>query len=155
MVSLTLDMLNDVSTLLERDLNKLIHDLNLYKDEKDIWRTLKGTSNSGGNLTLHLLGNLNYFIGATLGGTGYVRERDQEFLLKDIQRNILIEEINKTILIIKNTLSALPEKDLEKDFPVAVNSQTYSIAFMLLFILSHLNYHLGQVNYLRRLIENK
>ncbi len=148
-------MLNDVSILLERDLNKLIDELNLFNDEKDIWTTLEGISNSGGNLTLHLLGNLNYFIGATLSGTGYVRERDQEFLLKDISRNILVDEINKTILIIKNTLSVLPEKDLEKDFPVAVNGKTYSTAFMLLFILSHLSYHLGQVNYLRRLIDKK
>lgn len=129
--------------------------MNSYQDEKAVWSTLEGIPNSSGNLTLHLLGNLNYFIGATLGGTGYVRHRDDEFLLKDILKNTLTEDINKTIIVIKNTLSALPDNDLEKDFPVAINNKIYSTSFVLMFLLSHLSYHLGQVNYLRRLIEKK
>ena len=65
-----------ITSLFERDINKLIEELMLYKNEETIWKIKEGISNSGGNLTLHLLGNLNHFIGATLGNTGYVRHRD-------------------------------------------------------------------------------
>ncbi|HEY5407636.1 MAG TPA: hypothetical protein VIJ92_11120 [Ginsengibacter sp.] len=79
-------MTTTIAALFERDINKLIEEINLYKNEEDIWKIKEGISNSSGNLTLHLLGNLNHFIGATLGNTGYVRERDKEFSLKNIPR---------------------------------------------------------------------
>ena len=68
----------------------------LYKNEEDVWKIKEGISNSAGNLTLHLLGNLNHFIGATLGNTGYVRERDKEFSLKNIPRIQLVEDLKKS-----------------------------------------------------------
>ena len=140
------------SALFERDLNKLTEEINLYKSEDDLWKIEEGISNSGGNLALHLVGNLNHFIGATLGNTGYVRERDKEFSLKDIPREILVEEVNKISGVIKNILPTLSDADLKKDFPLQINNETYSTEYMLMFLLMHLSYHLGQVNYHRRLI---
>ncbi len=141
-----------ITTLFEREINKLTDEINLYKNEEDIWKIKEGISNSGGNLTLHLLGNLNYFIGATLGNTGYIRERDKEFSLKNILRIQLIEDLNKVKDVIKDTLPSLTDKDLEKDFPVPLNDKTLSTSFVLLHLLAHFSYHLGQVNYHRRLI---
>jgi len=136
----------------ERDLNKLIEELSLYKSEEDIWKIKEGISNSAGNLTLHLVGNLKHFIGTTLGKTGYVRERDKEFSEKNIPRHQLISDVKDTIAIIKNTLSKLDSDSLEQDFPVTLNNMVSSTASVLVYLLAHLNYHLGQVNYHRRLV---
>lgn len=143
----------DFTYFFERDLNKLIEEINLYKNEDDIWQIKEGISNSGGNLTLHLIGSLNHFIGATLAGNGYVRERDKEFSLKNIPRTQLIEGISNITAIIKNTLPALSEVDLQKDFPVSFNNKISSTGFILMHLLAHLSYHLGQVNYHRRILE--
>jgi len=136
----------------ERDLTQLIEEISLYKNETDLWEIKAGISNSGGNLTLHLIGNLKHFIGATLGNTGYVRERDREFSLKGIPRKQLTGELNYTSAMITNTLSSLSNDDLQKDFPIPINNRISSTAFILIYLLAHLNYHLGQINYHRRLI---
>ncbi len=140
------------STLFERDINKLIEEINLYKDENDLWKIKNGILNSAGNLALHLIGNLNHFIGATLGNTGFVRERDKEFSEKNIPAATLIEELNKTSSVIKTTLSDLTDEDLKKDFPLPINNKISSTAFTLIFLIAHFNYHLGQINYHRRMI---
>ena len=145
-------MIEIITSLFERDINKLTEELMLYKSEEDVWKIKEGISNSGGNLVLHLLGNLNHFIGATLGNTGYVRERDKEFSLKKISRIQLVEDLKKVNEVIKNTLPLLSNQDIEKDFPVPLNDKTLSTSFVLLHLLAHFSYHLGQVNYHRRLI---
>jgi len=139
--------------IFERDLNKLINELNLYKDENNLWVIRPGVSNSSGNLALHLIGNLNHFIGATLGHTGYVRYRDDEFTLKNIPRADIIINIQNCILVVKNTLSHLPADELEKNFPIEVFGKVTTTIFMLIHLTTHLSYHLGQINYHRRLID--
>ncbi len=141
-----------IASLFERDIHKLIEELMLYKNEEDVWKIKEGISNSAGNLTLHLLGNLNHFIGATLGNTGYVRERDKEFSLKNIPRIQLVEDLRKVQEVVKDTLTRLSDKDLDKDFPVPLNDKTLPASFVLMHLLEHFSYHLGQVNYHRRLI---
>lgn len=136
----------------ERDLKKLIEEINLYRDEDNLWLTREGISNSAGNLCLHLLGNLNHFIGATLGHTGYVRHRDDEFSLKNIPRQDLVININNCILIVKNSLDNLTDTDLEKDFPLEMLGSIVSTQHMLVHLAAHLSYHLGQINYHRRLL---
>lgn len=136
----------------ERDLRKLIEEINLYSNEADLWIVEKNISNSAGNLCLHLIGNLNHFIGATLGNTGYVRNRDAEFALKYIPRETIVAEIEKVIAVINTTLEKLTTADLEKDFPLEKHGRIVSTMHMLIHLLAHLAYHLGQVNYHRRLI---
>jgi hypothetical protein len=142
----------NLTVFFERDLDKLIEEINLFKNENDIWKTKEGIINSAGNLTMHLLGNLNHFIGKTLANTDYVRKRDEEFSVKNISREKLISDLNSLKETIKNTLPNLSEEDLKKDFPLPIRDQTFSTGNMLIFLLAHLNYHLGQVNYLRRLL---
>ncbi len=142
-------------TLLEifdRDLNKLIEEIKLYKEESSLWIIKDGISNSAGNLSLHLIGNLNHFIGATLGNSGYIRHRDDEFALKDIPREDIITAVENTIGIVTNTLQQLTADDLAKDFPLQLNGRTLSTMHMLVHLLAHLSYHLGQINYHRRLV---
>ncbi len=142
-----------LSLLFERDLKKLLTEINLYKDEVNLWIIKEGISNSAGNLCLHLLGNLNHFIGATLGHTGYVRYRDDEFRLKNILRQDLAINIENCILILKKTLKDLPEEALGKDFPLEVFGKKDETQFILVHLATHLNYHLGQINYHRRLVD--
>lgn len=142
-----------LSQIFERDLNRLLTEINLYKNEDNLWVVKEGISNSAGNLCLHLLGNLNHFIGAALGHTGYVRYRDDEFSLKHIPRQDLVMNIGNCILIVKNTLKHLPEEDLEKDFPLEVFGKKDSTEFILVHLATHLTYHLGQINYHRRLLD--
>jgi len=138
--------------IFERDLNKLKNEISLYKDENSLWIVKKEISNSAGNLCLHLIGNLNHFIGAILGKTGYERNRENEFAAKNISSIKLISEIEKTIEVVCNTLNKLSAEDFEKDFPVQKHDKTVKTDFMLLHLLTHFNYHLGQINYHRRLI---
>jgi|SRR6185437_5515180 len=142
----------NITDLYQADLNKLIDEINLFTTENDIWKTKEGITNSAGNLTLHLLGNLNHFIGKTLGGSDYVRQRDEEFSLKNIAREKLISDLKQLKETVKNTLSKLSHEDLQKDFPIAIRDQIFSTETMLIYLLAHLNYHLGQVNYLRRML---
>lgn len=142
----------NITFFFERDLDKLIEEINLYKNENDIWKTKEGINNSAGNLVLHLLGNLNHFIGKTLGNSDYMRQRDEEFSLKNIPREKLISDLNSLKETIKNTLPKLSDEDLKKDFPLKIRDESFSTENMLIFLLAHLNYHLGQVNYLRRML---
>ncbi len=137
--------------IFERDLNKLKDEISLYNDENYLWIVKKEISNSAGNLCLHLLGNLNHFIGAVLGETGYVRDRENEFTAKNIFTKILIDYIDNTIEIVKHTLEKLSTDDLEKDYPQQKHSKIVKTHFMLMHLLTHFNYHLGQINYHRRL----
>ena len=142
-----------LNELFERDLQKLKTEINLYKDEDNLWVIKEGISNSGGNLCLHLIGNLNHFIGATLGNTGYVRHRDDEFSLKNIPRQDLIINIDNCMLIVSNTFSKLTAADMEKEFPLEKHGTIVSTMQMLLHLFGHLSYHLGQINYHRRLLD--
>ncbi|MDP4284257.1 MAG: DUF1572 family protein [Bacteroidota bacterium] len=136
----------------ERDMKKLTEEINLYQDESELWKTKGSIANSAGNLTLHLIGNLNQLIGNYLGNTGYVREREKEFSQKNIPREKLISEINAISDVIKNTLPNLSDEDWKKDFQQPINNVVFSTENVMVLLLTHLNYHLGQINYHRRLI---
>ena len=139
--------------LFTRDLKALRTEVNSYKDEKNLWIVTKDISNSAGSLCLHLIGNLNHFIGATLGDSGYVRQRDLEFSLKDIPKSDLIKLINDTIDVVENTLSDLTEVDLQKEYKRRVFEDTMTTEYFLVHLSMHLAYHLGQINYHRRLLD--
>ena len=144
---------NNLIELFERDLNKLKNEISSYKDEKHLWLVEESISNSGGNLCLHLLGNLNHFIGAILGNSGYIRQREKEFTIKDIPRTELISGIDNVIELIKQVIGKLNDSDLEKVYPENVFQKEMTTGFFLISLLAHLNYHLGQINYHRRLFD--
>ncbi len=146
-------MLNETLTsLFERDLKKVIEELKLYKNETDLWEIKSGISNSGGNLALHLLGNLNTYIGKNIGNTGYVRDRPLEFSAKNIASSTIIKDFENTIAMIKMVLNTLNNEHLQKIYPENVLGYEMTTEYFLLHLLAHLNYHLGQINYHRRLV---
>lgn len=146
-------IIESLRSLYNRDLNKLKAEIEAYQHEENLWKTDKNISNSAGNLCLHLVGNLSHFIGAQLGNTGYVRHRELEFSLKDIPKAELIEKIEATTIIVDSVLSQLPEEDLKKEYPLVVFEDKMTTDFFLIHLVAHLDYHLGQINYHRRLLD--
>jgi uncharacterized damage-inducible protein DinB len=142
-----------VKTLLARDLHKLKTEIESYHDESKLWYIEKNIANSGGNLCLHLVGNLNTYIGAVIGKTNYIRNRDLEFSLKDIPKAELISRITDTMAVVDHALSLLTDEDLRSEYPLLVLDEKTSTGFLLVHLTTHLAYHLGQINYHRRLLQ--
>jgi len=144
---------NTLIALFERDLNALKRELLAYNDEKNIWKIESEIANSAGNLALHLLGNLNAYIGAQIGKTGYVRNRPLEFSAQFVPRERIIRDIDDTVEVVKTALISLNQIDYEADYPVLVFEKKTSTEYFLTHLAVHLGYHLGQVNYHRRLLD--
>ena len=140
--------------LFKRDLGKLKVEVDSYRNEANLWIvTIPNLINVYDNLCLHLVGNLNYFIGAILGDSGYIRQRDLEFSLKDISKSELITQINNTIEVVESTLSSISKEDLQKEYKRLVFEDTMTTEYFLVHLTTHLAYHLGQINYHRRLLD--
>ena len=141
-----------LNSIITRDLQKLKLEIESYKDESNLWRIEKNIANPAGNLCLHLVGNLNMYIGATLGNTGYLRDRESEFALKNVPRSELIKRIEETIAMVNHVLPNLKEEILLEEYPLIVLKEKTSTEFFLVHLSAHLSYHLGQINYHRRLV---
>jgi uncharacterized damage-inducible protein DinB len=141
--------------LFRRDLEKLRREIESYKDEKNLWKIEKEVSNSAGNLCLHLVGNLNTYIGAEIGKSGYVRNRDLEFSQKHISRNELLQKIDETIIAVENALETLTDEKFDEEYSLIVFDDPMTTGYFLVHLATHLNYHLGQINYHRRLLDDK
>ncbi|MCV9928202.1 DinB family protein [Flavobacterium sp. LS1R49] len=146
--------LETLKALFKRDLTKLKLEIESYQNEAIIWSTNNQITNSAGNLCLHLIGNLNTYIGATLGNSGYIRHRELEFSLKNIPKTELITKIEETIVVVDTALSNLSEAELELEFPIIIFKGKDSTGFILTHLTTHLAYHLGQINYHRRLLDD-
>lgn len=138
--------------LFTRDLEKLKEEIELYPSENALWQELPGIPNPGGNLAMHVVGNLNHFIGAMLGGTGFIRQREQEFTDMFVPRSEIVASIEDTIIMIRETINNLNGEKLEKAFPLRVMDRHWNTREFLLHLVTHLSYHLGQINYHRRML---
>lgn len=134
----------------ERDIRKLIEEINLFRDESNLWKIHGSIKNPAGNLALHIIGGTNFLIGATLANTGYIRNRDLEFSANGVKRLELISGLEALIPMINQTLSSI---DLDAGYPRMFDDKKVTNGYLLIQLLAHLNYHLGQVNYLRRMLE--
>ncbi|AHJ95498.1 DinB family protein [Hymenobacter swuensis] len=140
--------------LFRRDLARLRREIELYNQEHRLWLTAGAIPNSAGNLCLHLLGNLNTYIGQQLGRTGYVRERELEFSLRHVPRAELLLRIDQTSEMVTATLASLPAASLPAEYPLLVLEHKTSTEYLLIHLATHLTYHLGQINYHRRLLDH-
>ncbi len=145
-------ILANISNLFEVQLQILEKEINSF-DEQFLWTVAPGISNSAGNLALHLVGNLNTYIGAVLGQTGYVRNREDEFSLKNLPAEQLISMITETRKMIPEVFENISESSLQEDYPVLVFEKHQTTGYFLLHLCLHLSYHNGQINYLRRILE--
>lgn len=135
-----------------RELQTLRREVEAYPDEESIWTLPPGAPNSGGTLVLHLAGNIQHYIGALLGDTGYVRDRDAEFSARGLNRARLLAEITAAESAVRSTLPRVTDDQLGEPFPEPLRGHTIETGEFLIQVAVHLGYHLGQLSYHRRLV---
>ena len=145
-------MIETLNDIFQRELQKLEDEIKSFPDETLLWKVSGDVKNSAGNLCLHLCGNLQHFIGASLGKTGYIRNRDAEFSTKNSSKEKLIDEIKNSKRAVKTALDAISSNDLQKIYPQNFLGKEVSAEYFLIHLISHFDYHLGQINYLRRIM---
>lgn len=148
----TVGLLEDFKMLYLREIATLERELDLYPDDASVWTELPGLPNPAGNLVLHLAGSLQHFFGATLGKTGYQRNREAEFTKHHVSRSDLKQELSNARQGVIAAFENLTKNRLTDVFPVQFADAPFSIRLTLLQFLGHLAYHLGQVDYHRRVV---
>ncbi len=147
-------LIETLKTLFDRDLAKLHTEIAAYRDEKNLWKTREGITNPAGNLCLHLVGNLNAYVGAVFGETGYVRDREAEFARRDVPRETLLAMVDQTREMLPPALDRITPAQLGATYPIRIFPQKTTVEYMMVHLAAHLAYHLGQVNYHRRLLDS-
>jgi hypothetical protein len=144
----------DLARIVARDLDALAKQIESYPDDRSLWRVGGSTKNSAGTLALHLVGNLEYYVGAVLGGSGYVRNRDTEFAERDVPRREILSRIEGCRDRVKAALESLSDEAARAPFPEALGAfpEGASTHLFLVHLVGHLSWHLGQVDYHRRLL---
>lgn len=145
-------MSSAIAAILERDLSTLRREVEAYPEERALWNEVPGLTNVAGTLVLHLAGNLQHYFGARLGRTGYVRDRAAEFARRDVSRAELLREIEAAREAVKAGMARLTESQLEAEFPESIGGSRLITGEYLLHLTTHFAYHLGQVDYHRRVV---
>ncbi len=145
-------MIASINKVMQRHLAQLHQEISAYDNEGDLWLVPGEIANSAGNLCLHLCGNLQHYIGAVLGHSGYQRQREQEFSAQNVPAATLLEVIDKTKTVVETTLGQLGDAHLTEEYPEQVFGEPMTTEFFLVHLTGHLAYHLGQINYHRRLL---
>ncbi len=141
-----------LTTQLVRELQGFIREVEAFPSDDSVWHTRRGVTNSAGNLTLHVCGNLQDFVGRVLGGTSYVRNRELEFSQREGTRASLVAELRTTIGVIESVLPELTDQAMAGDYPMPLGGKTVNTTAFLVHLAAHLAFHLGQAGYLRRVI---
>jgi hypothetical protein len=135
-----------------RDMKALGREVEAYPDDASLWRVPPGVANSGGTLALHLCGNVQHFFGTVLAGTGYVRDRAAEFNRRDVSRAEIAAQVQAAVAAAEQGLAKVSDAALARDFPEQIAGHTLVTGECLVHLVAHLGYHLGQVDYHRRLV---
>jgi uncharacterized damage-inducible protein DinB len=118
--------------------------------EQQLWAKPVDPGNSVGHLILHLAGNLNHFVGAQLGGTGYVRDREREFTETDIpSKRAVLDRLAAAVANFRRVVSGLNAEQLAATHPTATFG---SVLKTLLHLVAHFALHRGQISYIVRLV---
>jgi uncharacterized damage-inducible protein DinB len=141
-----------LQAILIRDLDKLRQEIEQYPDEASVWTIKNEIKNPAGTLVLHLCGNLQHYIGVGLGKSDYKRDRDKEFSARNVSRADLVKEIEKTKVAVTMALSKASPDILETEYPLPVYDYPMTVQYFMMHLAAHFGYHLGQVNYHRRLL---
>lgn len=143
---------SNLAILLVRELETFERELALYPDDESLWKTTRGMANSAGNLALHVAGNLQHFVGAILGGTGYARNRELEFGRRSGSREEVAAELQAASRVVREVLPDLSEERLDAMYPEKLNGLTLRTDRFLMHLCAHAGYHLGQASTLRRVL---
>lgn len=146
-------IITELIRLFERDIERLKLEINAYSKEKNLWKVEQNISNSAGNLCLHLVGNMSHFVGKEIGGFDYTRDREFEFGGKNVTKSELVDLVEKLQNVVTASLEGLDESMLDKDYPLEVFGSKMTYSYFLIHLFGHFGYHLGQINYHRRLLD--
>jgi len=141
----------ELAALFARDIERLIQELRAFPDTASLWKTAPGVTNSAGTLALHLEGNLREYIGRQLGQVAYTRQRPLEFSARDVEQSELIARLDAVQEMIPRLIQGLSPSQLEARYPEAIQGASMSTRQFVIHLLAHLSYHLGQIDYLRRM----
>jgi hypothetical protein len=141
-----------LAAILARDLRAMRREIEAYENDKDLWKTPPGIANSAGNLALHVAGNLRAFVGAALGATGYERDRPAEFATRDLPRADVLAALDDAVSQVEAGLAAVQDADFDGPYPLVLGSYRLRLGDFLIQLSTHLAFHLGQVDYHRRLV---
>ncbi|HEX4963189.1 MAG TPA: DinB family protein [Thermoanaerobaculia bacterium] len=147
-----MDLISDLRRIVLRDIDTVRREIELYPDDESVWREVPGLPNAGGTLVLHLAGNLRHYFGAVLGRSGYVRDRPAEFATRGVPRQELVALIAAAHAEVGEALSHLDPALLDEPFPEPVRGVTFPSGLFFLHMAVHLTYHLGQLDYHRRMV---
>lgn len=146
------DLGGNLAILLVRELAGFERELGLFPDDETVWRTAPGLPNSAGNLALHVAGNLQHYVGAVLGATGYVRNRELEFGRRSGPRGDVLAELRRASAVVDAVLPGMPVERFEADYPEALDGLRLRTGRFLMHLASHAAFHLGQAGYVRRAV---
>ena len=132
-----------------------VHDLAAPLTQEQFWTKPFPFGNSFGHLVLHLTGNLNYYIGAQMADTGYVRDRPREFSeAAPPSKDEVLKKFADAIDLALRTIRAQTEQDWRKPY-AATGAEARDRFDMVLQCATHLHHHIGQMMYLGFALEIK
>lgn len=146
-------MIVELTKIFDRDLVRLKEEINAFQHEENLWVVRGSVKNPAGNLCLHLVGNLRTYVGQNIGGVAYTRDREAEFASRGLSKETLAYQVDDTRQLVVSAIQSLTHADLEKTYVQEVFGYPMTTGFFLLHLTTHLAYHLGQINYLRRILE--
>jgi len=143
-------MTSDLAALFRRDLTRLGQEIEAFPNDDLLWHKPPQFTNPPGNLVLHLEGNLREYVGRQLGNVPYTRNRPLEFSAKGASKNDLLARVAELRKVIPTVIEGLTPEQMEKEYPEVVLEVPMSTAAFLIHLYGHLNWHLGQIDSLRR-----
>ncbi|MFM8532398.1 MAG: DinB family protein [Acidimicrobiia bacterium] len=143
---------HELAQLYARDLQRLIQEIQAFPDTATLWQTAPGVSNAAATLALHLEGNLREFVGRQMGQIAFKRDRPLEFSARGVEQAELIARLEAVRDSIPPVIAALTDAELAAPNSELYMGQPISRHQFLVHLNGHLNYHLGQVDYLRRFL---
>jgi hypothetical protein len=143
---------NELASLFDRDLTRLSQQIQAFPNDDALWQTLPGVVNAAGNLALHIEGNLREYVGRQLGNMPYSRNRELEFSLSGVSRLELGSRLAELRQLVPSVIAALSSQQMEREYPEVVLGVAISTRQFLIHLSGHLNWHLGQIDYLRRIL---
>ena len=138
--------LADYFRMIQAELHELVEPISTDQ----IWHKPYSYGNSIGNLILHLTGNLNYYIGTQIAGTGYVRHRDREFTGGGKPKDALLREFDSFIEIALSTIAQQTDADWAKPYSAEREPESEDRFTAILRCAGHAYHHVGQIVYLQR-----
>ena len=142
----------ELAALYRRDLTRLAQEIAAFPDQPTLWATREGVANAAGHLALHLEGNLREYIGRLLGKIPYQRDRHLEFTSPELPIEEILARVQALPEFIAGVVQNLTQETLDSLYPEVVLGTSITARQFLLHLLGHLNYHLGQIDYLRRIL---